>query len=173
MKKLIILIALISAPALAEDYEPSIGAYVTSITNTDDDNSAPAAVMASLWYVKYDFNVGVEVLGSQDTSGVFAVGRYAIDNQWNIGTGIGKVGYEVNDSYKKPTALMLFTDYQTDYGKIIARFIVSESNSDYYTIGECTHTNAPPDNHLDSCITSQSETTNIQQMILIGFQYDL
>jgi len=114
MKKLIILIALISTPVLAEDYylEPSIGVYVTNITNTDDDNSAPAAVMASLWYVKYHFNVGVEVLGSQDTSGVFAVGRYAIDNQWNIGTGIGKVGYEVNDSYKRPTALMLFTDYQ-------------------------------------------------------------
>jgi len=56
MKKLIILIALISAPVLAEDYylEPSIGAYVTSIVNSDDDNSAPAAVMASLWYVLPD-----------------------------------------------------------------------------------------------------------------------
>jgi len=187
MKKLIILLALIANPVYADrlgpsdvtDYylEPAISAYITSIANSDDNNKATVSLIGSLWYVKYKVNVGVEVLGSPDTTGVFIAGRYAIDNQWNISAGLGKVGYNVdtgtNDYYAKPTALMLSGDYQTEYGKIIARFIMSESSKNYYLTGNCIHTNALPDNHLDSCTGGSISTSNTRQMIMLGFQVDL
>ncbi len=190
MKKIIILLVILFSssviagermgPSDVTDYylEPSISAYITSVGNTDDDNVVAPGLMASLWYVKYEVDFGVEALGS-DSSGIFLSARYPVDNQWNVAAGIGKLGYAVDTRagsyYAKPTGLMLFSDYQTEYGKIIARFIYSESGKNYTDGSQvCVHTSALPDNHLDSCSGgNQLKTNNAQQVIMLGFQVDL
>lgn len=166
-------------PSDVTDYylEPGVSVYIQTTSNSDDDNSAGPAVMGSLWYVKYEIDVGLEVMAS-DATGIFATARYPVDNQWNVAAGIGKIGYAVDtpfgEYYAKPTAVMLFSDYQTEYGKIVGRIIFSESDKNYTDGSQvCVHTNAPPDNHLDSCSGGgQVKTNNARQIIMLGMQYD-
>jgi len=173
----ILIIALFLLPVLVnanEDIETSIGLYTSGVTDGYTD-SAGVALVTSIFYTKYQIDIGAEMLTESTTDGVFISGRHPINHEWNVGAGIGILGYNVDtslgDYYAKPSALMLFSDYQTKYGKIVTRLILSESDKNYYT-AECTHTSAPPDNHLDSCLGSKTNINNSRQMIMIGYQYD-
>lgn len=165
-------------PSDVTDYylEPAIAGYVQNTSNSDDENKVGVAVVGSIWYVKHKVDIGLEAMAS-DSTGLFLSARYPVDNQWNIAAGVGKLGYAVDtragDYYAKPTSIMVFSDYQTEYGKIVMRLIVSDSSKNFYSSGACVHTNAPPDNHLDSCSTYQTSTNNLRHVFMIGFQYDL
>lgn len=153
--------------------EPVIGGYVQGGTGTPG-----VAVVASVWFVKYKVDLGIEAVIS-DNAGAFLSARYPVNNEINFGVGIGQIGYNVDTNYgdywAKPVAGMLFADYQTGYGKIILRGVFSESSRSYSGGAQtCVHTNAPPDNHLDSCSGGQTVATdNRRQVIMLGFQRGL
>ena len=166
-------------PESITDYylEPAISGYIHSTANSDDDNLIGIAAIGSLWYVKNEIDIGIEALASTSTNGLFVSIRYPVD-EWNLGAGVGQIGYAVEtsfgDYYAKPMAVMLFSDYQTQYGKIVGRIIFSESDKTYQTTEEtCTKIYHSWPRPKCTTNTSNHKTDNIRHIIMIGLQKDL
>jgi len=176
MKILIFLLTVfaVGLSVASDRIETSIGGFVQNATNTDDTNQFATAIVGSIYHTGYPVDIGLEVIAS-DNPGGFVIGRVPLGNNFNIGIGIGSIGYRLDNYWAKPIAYTINTEYKTQYGSIVAKFIYSESSRDYSNGPQsCVHTNAPPDYHLDSCTGGGTTSTyNKRNVFMLGFQKEL
>lgn len=160
------------------DYYLDVGIGIlaanTSISN--QDTLTGGAIAAGLWYVKYEIDLGLEAIVTDWGQGGFLSAKYPIQD-YEIQAGIGYMGYEVEsitDYYTHEPVLLLGASYQTGYGKIIFRYLVSQTDKNHYSTTSITQdielASWP---HTETITRStKTETDNTYRTIGVGFQVD-
>lgn len=170
-------------PASVTDHwmEASLGFYANKTDNTNQDNTAGPGAIASLWYVKpKPVHIGIEGMIFDWGQGGFLSGRTAIDNDWTLIAGVGLLGYKVDtkfgDYYTHEPALMVGTSYQTEFGRVVARYIVTESDKNHYVATSDQTCIGPEHSERPKCETSvgskKYQTENTKSALSVGLQFE-